>query len=321
MIKISSSCISVHSNRDFLLETGISKFLCDIFYGKWETEIEAAIDKSIQGLENRIIFVLCHNILCEHQQMTRKLVGQYCSKIFMKVLSSHESSDKEHANCVLLYVMTIPQLKTHSPDLFNEIQRKSLIESVEIQELTWKKLKSADKCAIVHNLVEYVEGAAALGILKCLKSTVVSLFNMGNEVAYKLDVLKCSLDQKLLRKFLSEADSNEKFVMIMEFYHVLMTCEEEMRRNVNVTSSVPVFSALAFSPGTLKRMWIWLVDNLHVPKEAPLEATMGWNIDSLKYGMDKLESGQKMIVGIFCNCYNCVLMVCVCFLACLLTSY
>lgn len=60
-------------------------------------------------------------------------------------------------------------------------------------------------------------------------------------------------------------------------------------------------SGLAFGSGILVRLWRYLAVQVGLPLEAPLQATRGWDIVSLRNGTGGLEPSHVAALALFCR--------------------
>ncbi|CAD7704872.1 unnamed protein product [Ostreobium quekettii] len=70
-----------------------------------------------------------------------------------------------------------------------------------------------------------------------------------------------------------------------------------------------LLNTVAFAPHFLPKLWHWLAVNIRVPLEAPLEATRGWIVESMKAGYAGLQTNHLHVLGLFCQVYSHLLLV------------
>ena len=96
------------------------------------------------------------------------------------------------------------------------------------------------------------------------------------------------------------------------FFAISIEC---MEADGQVTKAESIISFLAFgSRKTLPAMWRWLAERLTLPAQAPLQATRGWNIASLRDGISgvrKVEGGEDalIVLRLFYRCLEAWLLV------------
>lgn len=61
-------------------------------------------------------------------------------------------------------------------------------------------------------------------------------------------------------------------------------------------------NALAFARDLLPQLWHWLGHNVHMPLEAPQQATRGWDVAALAQGVHGLSAQHASVFGVFCWC-------------------
>ena len=57
----------------------------------------------------------------------------------------------------------------------------------------------------------------------------------------------------------------------------------------------------ALGSDLLPRLWAWAAPALRLPKEAPMEATRGWDIAALQHGAPGLLPAHAAVLGFFCR--------------------
>ncbi|KAL3160392.1 hypothetical protein ABBQ32_010717 [Trebouxia sp. C0010 RCD-2024] len=94
---------------------------------------------------------------------------------------------------------------------------------------------------------------------------------------------------------------------VASFYHSLLEGLPQFSGAAQQGSSI--VNALAFGCKIQQSLWRWCAMSMGLPLEAPREATRGWDVATLRAGMQGLDPDHAPKLGLFCRLYAHTLLV------------
>lgn len=84
-------------------------------------------------------------------------------------------------------------------------------------------------------------------------------------------------------------------------YHLLLLMADSSGGGGSKAQAARLLSALAFGMQLLPRLWRQLATTVGLPLEAPLQATRGWEVPTLRHGIAGLQPKAATQLGLFCR--------------------